>query len=167
MACHLLAPSNDSYHDRTLMQTLMRAATWCAARVRKRRHESVRDLIIPVAAPHNVMPRKCAKYGGRVLDDAFAWYTQGRTHEVYHLVLSSWLRPASLPHGFRWNRLCESCPCKPKPAVQACRASGAGEQADSILGGISAPLHRGRTKGCATRSPYNVQDLPIRDGGRQ
>jgi hypothetical protein len=74
MACHLLAPSNDSYCERTLIGTLIRAATWYIARVQKQRHESVRDLIIPGAIPHNIVPRKCAKCGERVLDDAFATY---------------------------------------------------------------------------------------------
>ena len=75
-ACHLLAPTNDSYCDRTLMQTLIRTATWYIARVRKQRHKSVQDLIIPGAVPYAIMPRKCAKCGERVLDDAFACYAK-------------------------------------------------------------------------------------------
>ncbi|KAI9376773.1 hypothetical protein BJX61DRAFT_530602 [Aspergillus egyptiacus] len=75
-AYRFLSPAESNPADITLMQAVLRVAVLYIARVKKQRHSSVQDLIIPGSRPYNIMRRKCAKCGKRVLDDAFACFAK-------------------------------------------------------------------------------------------
>ncbi|KAL5341754.1 hypothetical protein BJX70DRAFT_357817 [Aspergillus crustosus] len=67
------------------------------SRVKKQRHSSVRDLIIPGVKEYAVMRRKCTRCGERVLDDAFACFAKADPQEIRYLVLQVWLWSQVLP----------------------------------------------------------------------
>ncbi|KAJ5566734.1 uncharacterized protein N7459_010116 [Penicillium hispanicum] len=75
-AFYLLSPSNYSPCKETLMNIVIKVATWYISRLQKQRHESVRDLIIPGVSPYDIVRRRCSRCFERALDDIFASYAK-------------------------------------------------------------------------------------------
>lgn len=74
-AYHFLHCKEDS-SSHTLLGILIGVAVAYMCQVSRQRRSSVRDLIIPGTSPHDVMARRCSRCYNRVLDDAFACYSE-------------------------------------------------------------------------------------------
>ncbi|KAL2823194.1 hypothetical protein BDW59DRAFT_173676 [Aspergillus cavernicola] len=95
-------------NDLTLIEVVLQVAVWYISRVKKQRHSSVRDLIIAGVQPYNVMRRKCAKCGERVLDDAFACFAKADPQNMSFGFAN--LVPVDPNQGYRMAT-CQSLQC--------------------------------------------------------